>query len=131
MVGPPAQPHSLQVSADKSLIGLGLEQVHVYDVHSGQLLSKVPGRQVSFSPDSKTLIAAGGQNGRSVAGIYDARSGKLLVQLAPPSGSLITAVTFSPDGQTVLAGDEAGFVRAWAADSGERLPELAPAPVNE
>ncbi len=74
------------------------------------------GHSLAFSPDSKTLAAAGGAD--NVVKLWDVTTGKELTILTEHTKQ-VWGVAFSSDGQTlVTAGDDA--VRLWHA---EKRPE--------
>jgi WD40 repeat protein len=117
-------PQSLAISADKTLVASGLEAANIFDASTGKILWSAPGRFVAFSPDSQRIAMANGLPPLDVGRIRDARTGKILVSLEGGHKDQISEVVFSPDGKTVLTGDNLGVVRAWNAQTGEDLLEF-------
>jgi WD40 repeat protein len=80
-------------------------------------------RCVAFSPDGKTLGAAGlpvGEPSAPVAGInlWDVATGKERLRLRGPAAD-VGALAFSPDGRTLAATNSDGTVRLWDAATGQ------------
>ena len=72
--------------------------------------------QVTFSPDSKTLLSAGGDQ---TVRVWDVESGKLTRTLHHEDGVLAVAV--SPDGVFFASGGWDKTVKLWEAKSGKLL----------
>src|SRR5438094_9556763 len=77
--------NSVAVSPDGSLIATAADGVRLYDARTGVLLRTIDGvgdRGVAFSPDGRTLAAAGFHmdepftSPSKLIGIYDVRNGK-------------------------------------------------------
>jgi WD40 repeat protein len=109
-----------------ALANTGKEQkaVKVWDVATGREVLTLTGatamvRGVSFSPDGKRLAAAIGNNyflsGERYEGgtvkVWDLRSGKEVS--AFKHESYVAAVSFSPAGKWIAAGDGSGLVKLW------------------
>lgn len=77
---------------------------------------------VCFSPDSR-MVAAGGwtMSGYTAPQLYDVKSGKHLDWLY---WDVTRAMRFSPDGQSILTGDEFGGVKLWKVGEHEPVYEL-------
>lgn len=85
--------------------------------HSGSILSVV------FSPDGRRVLMTCGANGCRTARIWDAISGKTLIDVR--LDGLITAAAFRPDGQRLAIGSSDGIVRlfdtSWTTRYGSEL----------
>ena len=150
----------------KKIVTCGSNEAHVWEVESGKKLQELKwdvevqelvrsgargshllhfvvrfGHPVSFSPDGKTIITAGGDirgertiltpaglevKGEKVefAHIWDVASGKRLRTLTGDricvrSGS--NSLTFSPDGRKILTASLDEVVRIWSAVSGQEM----------
>src|SRR5262245_47178197 len=75
---------SVTVSPDGSLVATAGEGVRLYDAKTGEFVRAIGGvgdRGVCFSPDGRTLTAAGFHMDKLV-GIFDVKSGKRIQTLA-------------------------------------------------
>ena len=109
----------------------GLDRVLIWNAPDGQLvceLEEIDGWVVglSFHPNDAQILVTGGETEeeQSKIGIWDADSGKLINCLALPAGSAQTNYTsgvFSPDGRFIVAGDAAGFIWIWSAETGRLI----------
>ena len=77
---------------------------------------------LTYSDDGGTLVSAS-QWGDSVARIWDARTGRLLVSVRNGSAPMQTA-TFAPGGRTLATADREGSLRLWDATTGRELETL-------
>jgi len=101
--------------------------VIVWRVDSGEALYSFPGdyeyanvKVADWSPDSERFVT----RGRGGAKVYEAASGRLLLEFPTPDSSVIQA-SYSPDGSRLLtSGDEGGTARVWDAETGELLTVL-------
>jgi WD40 repeat protein len=71
---------------------------------------------LAYSPEGHYL-AAGFGGSRSIV-LWDVRSGAKMIEF-DEEGSLINALAFSPDGQTIFASHEDGKVRYWEVRTGK------------
>src|SRR5262249_29805261 len=80
---------------------------------------------VAFSPDGTRLATAGGVTGAGEATVWDAKTGKALLELKAPAGPA-RCVAFSADGTRVVTGQDGqpGGVTVWDARTGKALLEL-------
>ena len=77
----------------------------------GAAIQAAPGggaTALAVAPDGKTLAAAG-----ATVHVRDARSGKLLANLAGPRAP-VAHLLFARDGRLLVAAEETGTVRVWA-----------------
>jgi WD40 repeat protein len=94
----------------------------VWDARNGREILNLEGRglsSVAFSPDGTRLAAAGDRTG----GVWDARTGQLLVELHGHIG-FVHDGTFSPDGTRLATALRDGALRIWDARTGNFLLEL-------
>ena len=94
--------------------------------------SEVNLASVNWSPDGSHLVTAGGDG---TVRLYDANTGRQIEASMPISRTLFPYVTFSPDGQTIVA-TAAAAVRRDRLRLGDvcmprRQPELDPSRVGE
>src|SRR5262249_11172384 len=120
-------------SGDQSRPG----EVKVWDARTGTLLLELDGLapmrrvgniavlNVAFSPDGSRLATAGGVTGAGEATVWDAKTGKALLELKAPAGPA-RCVAFSADGTRVVTGHDGqpGGVTVWDARTGKALLEL-------
>ncbi len=74
-------------------------------------------QQIAVSADQRYMASAG----QAGAFLWDFQTGELLQRL--PTDSSVTALAFSPDGESVLGADRA-VIRAWHTATGEPWREL-------
>ncbi len=89
-------------------------------------------RSVAFSPDGKRVVTSSGTRSEwdvwnsgeeTTAKVWEVANGTLLLTLTGHSNS-INAVTFSPDGRTILTGSWDNTAKVWDAASGQELHSL-------
>lgn len=79
---------------------------------------------LAFSPDGRTMaVGCDTENSRHGLRLYDVASGRLLWQ-ATEHEHLVTAVTFTPDGTTVISAGFGGSVHLHEAATGRHLTSL-------
>jgi WD40 repeat protein len=79
-----------------------------------------PASNVNMSPDgSRITIVTTGRHHYNKIEVWSARSGRMLQSL--DAANSVSVVTFSPNGQQILAGDYHGQVEVWSAASGKRI----------
>jgi WD40 repeat protein/serine/threonine protein kinase len=115
----------LSASDDKTMI--------LWDVSSSDILQRFNSptdtiNAVAFSPDGRILAGGFGTFRYLIEGDYqdnnihlwDSESGEEIRQLVGHEGP-VTALKFSPDGQTLISGSIDETVRQWEVDSGEQI----------
>jgi WD40 repeat protein len=107
-----------RVRSDENIISL-------WDTTNGKLLRRftVPGLQATLhlSPGAKTLLLAQAPALR----LWDTTTGRQLLRPDAHEGC-VRALSFTPDGRTLVSAADDGAVRVWDAASGKSLPELRP-----
>ncbi|RZL15008.1 MAG: hypothetical protein EOO89_15180, partial [Pedobacter sp.] len=73
-----------------------------------------------FSFDSQTILTASDNSAK----LWDANSGKMLVEYKGHSGT-VNSATFSPDGYRVLTASDDSTARIWNAANGKLIADLA------
>jgi WD40 repeat protein len=123
---------STHFSRDGKLIasGGGDKMIRVWDVAAGKQVQEWKGPNsftcaVRFSPDGKTLAAAGYESGPGNAiYLYEVATGKELPKLAGhPSGG-IRRLVFTPDGKQLISGGFDGTVRLWDLATRKELRQI-------
>jgi WD40 repeat protein len=128
--------NSVAVSPDGSLIATGAGGARLYDARTGVLLralgdawdQKGPGgKGAAFSPDGRTLAAAGFHRDKLV-GIFDVQTGKRLQSLAGHTEWETDAVAFSPDGKLLASTGVDKQILVWELATGKLRHRLADQP---
>ena len=71
---------------------------------------------IAYSPDGSQIAAAVTAPGGGVVTVFDSSTG--MHEYSVRDGYLASAVTFTPDGRTLITGDGEGFARFWNARTG-------------
>jgi WD40 repeat protein/tetratricopeptide (TPR) repeat protein len=93
-----------------------------WDVRTGeQVTPDVPYRMdgassPALSPDERRVVSPLGD---STAGVYDARSGRLLLRLPHPG--LVSSAAFTPDGRRIVTSCDDGQARLWDVHTGKQV----------
>jgi WD40 repeat protein len=122
--------NSVAVSPDGSLIATAAEGVRLYDARTGALQRVIGGagdRGVVFSPDGRTLAAAGFHMDKLV-GIYNVQTGKRLQSLAGHTEWETDALAFSPDGKLLASAGVDKQILVWELRTGKLRHRLADQP---
>ncbi len=84
------------------------------------LFAQGPVLIATFSPNGRRFFLAGvgGQ-----AQLYDASTAKPICSLRHPTD--VFSAAFSPDGQTLITGDNRGSLRFWNVETGEKTQEVS------
>ena len=92
-------------------------------VRMGTVRGRLPGSVEAcvFSPDGKTLLAAGGDK---AIYLFDAQTRRLLRQLRQHK-DYVTALAFAPDGRLLVSGSTDGTLCFWEWPSGKMLRQFA------
>lgn len=103
----------------------GYNEITVWNPQTGALLRRIghlPQRiqSLSFSPDGKQLLVAGGTPGEyGEVSLVDARTGK--TKTLDTFGEIVLCAAFNADGSLLAAGGADAGVRLYEAQSGRRL----------
>lgn len=129
---PTTSVNSVTVSPDGALVATasGEGGVRLYDAKSGALLralGDVGDRSVVFSPDSKTLTAAGFHMDKLVA-LYDVQTGKRLRTFAGQTEWEADATAISPDGKLLASTATDKQVLVWEIATGKLRLQLKDQP---
>jgi WD40 repeat protein len=127
---PPVSVNSVAVSPDASLIATAADGVRLYDARTGALLRAIGDagdRGVAFSPDGRTLAAAGFHMDKLV-GIYDVQTGKRVQSLAGHKEWETDALAFSPDGKLLASTGVDKQILVWELATGMLRHRLAEQP---
>ena len=98
-----------------------LAQVSLWDVKTGRQIRGIPAhlrevRDLTFSPDGKTLATCGAEN---VVRLWDAASGEERHPGTAPRSAL-RSLAFSPDRHSLVTGGEDGTIREWHISTGRQ-----------
>jgi WD40 repeat protein/serine/threonine protein kinase len=106
--------------------GEGPFEAKVWDARTGTLLFDLKGLppnaqaggpvSIAFSPDSKRVVTAGGDE---TARVWEAATGALQLELKEPAGT-VNGAAFSPDGTQIVTGS-GGLVKLWDSRTGKVL----------
>jgi WD40 repeat protein len=127
--GPPANSvNSVAVSPDGSLVATasGEGGVRLYDAQTGGIARCIGGagdRCVVFSPDGRTLTAAGFHMDKLV-GIYDVQTGKRSMALPGQTEWEADATAFSPDGKLIASTGTDKQILVWDLATGKLRHQL-------
>src|SRR5438093_3572365 len=130
---PPATPvDSVAVSPDGSLVATAAGEggVRLYDARSGEMLrviGEVGDRCVVFSPDGRTLTAAGFHMDKLV-GLYDVQSGKRLRAFSGQTEWEADATAISPDGKLLASKATDKQILVWEIATGKLTLRLKDQP---
>src|SRR5262245_30599575 len=120
---PAASVNSVTVSPDGSLVAAGGDEggVRLHDAKTGALVRAIGGagdRGVSFSPDGRTLTAAGFHMDKLV-GVFDVKSGKRIQTLAGHTEWEAYAAALSPDGRLLASAGADQQILIWDLATGK------------
>ncbi|MFB2973861.1 WD40 repeat domain-containing protein [Aerosakkonema sp. BLCC-F183] len=79
--------------------------------------------KIALSPDGQTLATGGGFHDRTIK-IWHLQTGEEIRTLQPHPGGEVTALTFTPDGKTLVSGSNDKTVKVWNWQTGEEIHSL-------
>jgi WD40 repeat protein len=128
---PAASVNSVAVSPDGTLVAsaAGEGGVRLYDARTGDLLRVIGAgdRCVVFSPDGKTLTAAGFHMDK-LAALWDVQSGKRLQNFAGHTEWEVDATAISPDGKLMASTGVDKQILVWEIATGKLRHQLKDQP---
>src|SRR5689334_2642642 len=140
---PPATAvNSVAVSPEGTLVATAAGEggVRLYDARTGAFLRTLGGlgdRSVVFSPDGRTIAAAGFHMDK-LQGVFDVASGRRVLALAGHTEWEVDAIAFSPDGKLLASTGTDKQILVWDLTTGrirhqlknqpERSPSIAFSP---
>jgi len=107
------------------LTASALSRPRLWDARTGAPLRTLPvddSQGAAFSSDGRALVTANGA--ADATQVWDARTGRLLLTLAPRPTSFVNSAAFSPDGRAVVAAYNDGTARVWDARTGQGVAVL-------
>src|SRR5262249_34113184 len=81
------------------------------------------GSEMAWSPDSKTLALAGGDNSDSIY-LWDVATGKCVCRLKAGNDHGICSLAWSPDSKTLASAGFDGVARLWDVATGKETQRL-------
>ena len=128
---PAAAVNSVTVSPDGSLVAAAADEggVRLHDARSGALLRTIGAgdRGVLFSPDGRTLTAAGFHMDKLI-GLYEVQTGKRFMNLAGLTEWEVYAMAISPDGKLLASTGTDKQILIWELSSGKLRHQLKDQP---
>lgn len=121
-----APPVSVAFSPDGRRLLIGHDYCEVWDVDEGKLIRELPGSQVAYAPDGKTIATGGGEI-IGEARVWDAESGAQRARLIGGHRYSLTSLLYSPNGKRIVSGsadpscEGEGVIRCWNAETGEEV----------
>jgi WD40 repeat protein len=121
----PTDPTALTFSADSKSVAAGTfyGSINIWDLGSGELLIKQNAgnninydEEIALSPDGS--LFAYFQAFDQVIRVRNVHNGDILLSLAGHT-SRVDGLWFSPDGQTLITGDQGKTIRVWDVNSGK------------
>lgn len=80
--------------------------------------------KIALSPDGKILSSGGGFHDRTIK-LWHLETGAELRTLQPHPGGEVTALAFTPDGQSLVSGSYDKTVKVWNWQTGEEIHSLS------
>jgi len=118
----------------KIIASCNYKAIKLWDSASGRLLKMLVNHSdwiysIAFSPDGKQIVSAGRDK---TIKISDVATGQVLKTFADEAGQkkeglfelILWSVTFSPDGKTVVSGDNSGAIKIWDIRTGLKTKEF-------
>jgi WD40 repeat protein len=104
--------------------GSGGERVMIWDTKEGRLTATVAqqysgDRCLAFSPSGRTLASGAGSDGIVLTDMITGLS-RLIA-----TDTMVSAVTFSPDGSQITTGHAGGMIKTWDVASGTPVQTLS------
>jgi formylglycine-generating enzyme required for sulfatase activity len=97
-------------------------KAELWDIATRKRLLTVPGISGDFSPDGERFATgAGDPEVASQIRVWETSSGRELLRFEGGDSASLASLTYSPDGNYIVAADVAGNLRTWDAHSGELL----------
>ncbi|PKL84745.1 MAG: hypothetical protein CVV22_11190 [Ignavibacteriae bacterium HGW-Ignavibacteriae-1] len=105
------------------ILGLGYLQAYVWDVNNSQLLYTLEGHNShvfdgAWSPDNKYFVTSGNH-----AIVWDANSGKKLIELFSNQEIPWNYSSWSPDSKRILTAGSDKKARVWRLESNDEFPQ--------
>ena len=112
----------LRFSPDGTKLLVCYGKAELWDIATRKRLLTVPGISGDFSPDGERFATgAGDPEVASQIRVWETSSGRELLRFEGGDSASLASLTYSPDGNYIVAADVAGNLRTWDAHSGELL----------
>jgi protein kinase-like protein/WD40 domain-containing protein len=96
--------------------------IYVWDTATRKLTDRVPGGgAIAYSPNGQMLVVTSGHN----TNLWDAAGMQRFNPLSDPTSDSPDALAFSPDGDTLAAGNPDGSISLWNVPGKRLITELA------